>query len=277
MSYETILLERNDAICTITLNRPAKLNAMSTALWGELERAMDEVESDAAIRVLVLRGAGRAFSTGNDMSEPCSTMSEWYQRLQEISRRILKLWNLRPVTIAMVHGYCLASGCELAAMCDITIAAEDAKFGEPEIHHGSMAQVFLPWVLGMKRAKEFILTGDSIDAGTAERIGLVNRVVPVDRLEQETSALAQRLARIPAVGLEFNKRTINKMYEIAGLLDGRDYMDQVSTIVHVMMSEVAGPEGKALQEIKYKEGMKAFLSARSARIEGKPRDEGSGK
>ncbi|MCI0428156.1 MAG: enoyl-CoA hydratase/isomerase family protein, partial [Nitrospiraceae bacterium] len=260
---------------TITLNRPAKVNAMSTAMWVELEKAMDEAENDAAIRVLVLRGAGRAFSSGNDMSERTSSLGAWQHRLTEISRRILKLWNLRPVTIAMVHGHCLASGCELAAMCDITIASEDAKFGEPEIHHGSMAQVFLPWVLGMKRAKEFILTGDSIDAHTAERIGLVNRVVPPDRLEEETYTLARRLAKVPAVGLEFNKRTINKMFEFAGLIDGRDYMDQVSTIVHVLMSEVEGPAGEGLQQVKYAEGMKAFLKARAARMGAKGPEESS--
>jgi len=271
MDYETIVIARDGAIFTVTLNRPEKINAMSTAMWAELERAMDEAETDPAVRVLVLRGAGRAFSSGNDMSERTSGIGDWRRRVSEISRRILKLWNLRPVTIAMVHGHCLASGCELAAMCDITLAAEDAMFGEPEIHHGSMAQVFLPWVLGMKQAKEFILTGDPIDARTAQHIGLVNRVVPADRLEEETYALARRLARIPAVGLEFNKRTINKMYEIAGLLDGRDYMDQVSAILHVLMSEVSGPQGKALQEIKAKEGMKAFLEARASRMDGKDR------
>ncbi len=199
------------------------------------------------------------------MSEPCFTLREWHARVAEISRRILRLWRLPQVTIAMVHGYCLASGCELAAMCDLTIASDDARFGEPEIQHGSMAQVFLPWIIGMKRAKEFILTGETIDAHAAQRMGLVNRVVPRESLESETYALAAKLAAIPAEAIRFNKQTINKMFELAGLQHGRDYMDQVSAILHMLMFDVAGLEGEQLQKIKYEQGMKAFLQARAAR------------
>jgi enoyl-CoA hydratase/carnithine racemase len=266
MEYKNILLRVEQPIATITLNRPTKLNALSTALYVELEQAINEIDENREVRVLVLRGAGRAFCSGNDMSEVCSSLSEWRHRISEISRRILKLWNLRPVTIAMVHGYCLASGCELAAMCDLTIASEDAQFGEPEIHHGSMAQVFLPWIIGMKRAKQFVLMGEAINADEAERIGLVNMVVPPLRLEEETYALARRLARIPARGLEYNKRAINKMFEFAGLGHGRDYIDEVSTIVHSLMFDVKGPEGVNLQEIKYRDGVKAFIQARAARM-----------
>ncbi len=265
METKTILVEQEDGVATVTLNRPEKLNALSTQLYRELETALDRLEADAQTRVVVFRGAGRAFSSGNDMSEPCYTLRQWHTRVTDVSRHILRIWNLRPVTIAMVHGYCLASACELAAMCDITVASDDAKFGEPEILHGSMAQVFLPWVIGMKRAKEFILTGEQIDAREAERIGLVNRVVPGDELESETYALARRLAAIPGDATAFNKRTINKLYEFAGLQHGRDYMDQVSAILHVLMFEVEGREGEVLQNVKYEQGMDAFLKARRER------------
>ena len=260
-----ILVEQASAVTTITLNRPDKLNALSTKLYEELDRALEELERDASTNVIVFRGAGRAFSAGNDMSERCANMRQWRERLIDVSRRILKIWNHPKVTIASIHGYCLASGCEFAAMCDITIASEDAKFGEPEILHGSMAQVFLPWLIGMKRSKEWILTGDMMDAHTAERIGLVNRVVPRDKLESETQALARKIARVPPEAVEWNKKVINKLYEFSGLQHGRDYMDMVSTMLHMAMFEVEGKEGQKLQETKYQEGMKAFLKARAQR------------
>ena len=263
---ENVLFEVQGPVATATLNRPQKLNALSTALYEELEACYDRVAADDALRVLVIRGAGRAFSSGNDMSLPCRTLQEWRHRLTEIKRRTLKLWDLPKATIAMVHGYCLAGANELALACDFTVAAEGAQFGEPEIRHGSMAQLFLPFYVGPKKAREIILTGDYLTAVEMERLGLVNRVVPAASLEEETYALARKLAKIPSEAIRLNKRAMNKAMEVQGFRDSADYVDEVSTILHVMMFEVEDPEGAKLQEIKYEQGVKAFLQARAARF-----------
>jgi enoyl-CoA hydratase/carnithine racemase len=266
-TYENVRFETEGPIATITLNRPEKLNALSTALYEELEQCYDRVAADDDIRVLVLRGAGRAFSAGNDMSLPCRTLREWHERLPEIKRRTLKLWNLPKVTIAMVHGYCLAAANELALVCDFTIASDDAVFGEPEIRHGSMAQLFLPYYVGQKKAREIILTGDHIPAVEMERFGVVNKVVPRKSLEEETYALARKMVKVPPDAIRLNKRVMNKAMEHQGLRDTADYTDEVSTILHVLMFDVKDPEGQKLQDLKYSQGVTAFLRARAARFE----------
>lgn len=262
MELRTLLYEKRDRLATITLNRPQKANALSTELWHELERLLDRIEGDEGVRVVVIKGAGKGFSAGNDMSERCEGSQAWRQRLTHITQTTLKLWNLSKPTIAMVHGYCLAAACELAVVCDFVIAAEGAQFGEPEILHGSFAQLLMPWFVGLRKAKEIILTGENLSADEAYRLGLINKVVTPENLEEEVYKLAHKLSLIPPYAVSMNKRGINKAVEIMGILDAADYNNELSTIVHLLMFEVADAEGRGLQELKYQKGVKAFLESR---------------
>ncbi|MFI5266158.1 MAG: enoyl-CoA hydratase/isomerase family protein [Chloroflexota bacterium] len=262
-----VLYDARDAIATLTLNRPEKRNALDRELYEQLDQAFDRAEADEAVRVVVLRGNGPSFSSGNDMSQPSSgDLRQWRERLTATSRRTFRIWSFPKPVIAMVQGHCLAGACEFALACDMTVAAEDAKFGEPEIRHGSMAQLLMPWYIGHKKVKELILIGDVIDAREAERIGMVNRVVPNDQLETETYALAVKLAKVPPDAIMLNKRGINFAYEAMGIRSASDYVDEISTMLHVLMFNVKDEEGQDLQRIKYEQGMKAFLKAREARF-----------
>jgi enoyl-CoA hydratase len=172
------------------------MNAIDKQMLRELQDALDDVERDDALRVLIVQGAGGNFSSGFDLKEQMETRPSGFAAWREILDRdfstVTRFWHLKKPTIAAVRGYCLASACELALICDITIAAEDAIFGEPELKFGAgIVVMILPWLIGPKRAKEIILTGlDRIPAVEAARIGLINRVVPGNQLENEVRKAA---------------------------------------------------------------------------------------
>src|SRR5205823_11057363 len=170
------------------LTRPVKLNALSYQPVREPSAAIRRAAEDDEVKVVVLTGAGRAFSAGFDISEEADSRVEgaeqWRRILADDVELTLELWSLRKPTIAAVRGWCLAGGCELAMACDLIVAAEDAHFGEPEIRYGSgPVTLLMPFLLGQKKTNELLFTGDAIDAVEAERIGLVNRVVPGDAVE----------------------------------------------------------------------------------------------
>ena len=177
-AFQTIRLERDGAVARLTLDRPQRLNAINKQMLGELQAALDQVESDDAVRALVVAGAGGNFSSGFDLKEQMearpSGRAVWREILDRDFSAITRFWSLKKPTIAAVEGFCLAGGCELALCCDITIAAEDATFGEPELKFGAgIVVMMLPWLVGPKRAKEIILTGaDRIPAREAHAIGL---------------------------------------------------------------------------------------------------------
>jgi enoyl-CoA hydratase len=217
------------AIARIRLNRPKKLNAINGEMLDGLNEALDRAESDKAIRVVLLSGEGRAFSAGFDLDigTPAAGVSLAEHTRRELRRDfdlILRFWDCPKPTIAAVHGYCLGSSMEITAVCDITVAADDCLFGAPEVRFGSgIVCLILPWIIGLKQAKELLLTGDDkVDALRAASMGLVNRVVPANQLMTEADSVAQRIAANNELAVRLTKRAIHRSVEIAGLRDALD-------------------------------------------------------
>ncbi len=190
MDFECIIYEKNEGIATIKLNRPKVMNAMNKQLWLDFQVALEDVKNDADIKVLIITGEGRAFSTGADLKESKNRTVEEYRdylvELQETSRKIIRF---EKPTIAVINGYALGSGYELALACDIRIAAEEAQIGSPEAKVTSSvtggAMRLLQDLVGPGKAKELAFTAEYISGKEAERIGLVNKAVPLERLMDE--------------------------------------------------------------------------------------------
>lgn len=216
MDLECIIYETKEGIATIKLNRPKVLNAMNKQMWLDFQVALEEVKNDPDIKVLIITGEGRAFSTGADLKESKGRTIEEYRDylvgLQETSRRIIRF---EKPTIAAINGYALGSGYELALACDIRIAAEEAQIGSPEVKVTSSvtggAMRLLQDLVGPGKAKELLFTGDYIDGKEAERIGLVNKVVPLERLMDEAREMAEKIANNSA----FSIRMIKKGLQVA--------------------------------------------------------------
>ncbi len=263
-----ILSEHRDRLAVLTLNRPEKLNAVNGAMIEALDRALDAAEADAAVRVIVLTGAGRAFSAGFDLDmgvggsgkpDPAAVRRE----LENEFRIIMRFWDCPKVTIAAAHGYCLGSAMELALACDLTIAADDCRFGEPEVRFGSgIVAMLLPWLAGPKRAKYLLLTGDDrVSAADALAMGLVNRVVPAARLRDEALELGKRIATNDALAVKLTKQAINRSLDIAGM---REALRQaLETDVIIETSETA--ESREFNEILQRDGAKAAIAWRTGR------------
>jgi len=267
-TYETIRLARAGTVALLTLARPERLNAIDRRMLGELHEALDAVERDDDLRVVVVKGAGGNFSSGFDLKEQMEARPSGPQAWREILDRdfstIMRFWHLRKPTIAAVQGYCLAGGCELALCCDITIAAEDAVFGEPELKFGAgIVVMILPWLVGPKRAKEIILTGaDRIGAAEAARIGLINRVVPSAALESAALALARHIAIIDPELVQQTKRAINQSVETMGLVEALKAALDIDLAVEGKGSE----DKRRFMEIARKEGLRKAIAWRDARF-----------
>jgi enoyl-CoA hydratase len=211
MAYQTLLYNKSNAVAVLTLNRPEVLNAMNRGLWLDLQSALEDARQDSHITVVVLTGQGRAFSSGADLKESRSRTIEAYRSylegLQEVSRMILRF--PKP-TIAAINGYALGSGYELALACDIRIAAHEAQIGSPEARISSSvtggAFRLLQDLVGPAKAKELLFTAETIDGREAERIGLVNRAVPLVRLMDETFSMADRIAKNNLFSLKMIKK-----------------------------------------------------------------------
>jgi enoyl-CoA hydratase len=200
MAFDNLLLDRDAAVATVTINRPKVLNALNRQTVDELRRAMLELQHDPAIRVIILTGAGdRAFAAGADVNELADQTPDRARQLALTGQHVFHLVeHLGKPVIAAVNGYALGGGCELAMACTLRLAAEGARFGQPEIGLGLIpgygGTQRLPRLIGKGRALELMLSGDSITAADAERIGLVNRVVAFEELMPTAKALANRLA-----------------------------------------------------------------------------------
>ena len=220
MNYECIIYEKKEGVATIKLNRPQVLNAMNKQLWLDMQQALEDAAKDAEIHVLILTGEGRAFSTGADLKDSKDRTLEAYrdylEALQEASRKII---NFEKPTIAAINGYALGSGYELALACDIRIAAREAKIGSPEAGVASSvtggALRLVQDLVGPGKAKELLFTGDYIDGAEAERIGLVNKAVPPERLMDEADAMARRIASNSAFSVKMIKRGLNMAGEVS--------------------------------------------------------------
>jgi 2-(1,2-epoxy-1,2-dihydrophenyl)acetyl-CoA isomerase len=215
---EAVLYGVADGMATITLNRPEVLNAINGAVHRGILAGLERAAGDDAVRVVVIRGSGRAFSAGGDLKAVAA--GEDVGHPKALGRAI---WNLAKPVIAVVHGYCLGQACEMAGVCDLTVAGHSARFGEVEINHGWGPPLpITPFALGLKRAKEILLLGEMITAATAAQIGLVNRVVDDEALDAEVERIAGRIAGLKAEAVAANKRLVNERYERAGFLAGAE-------------------------------------------------------
>jgi enoyl-CoA hydratase/carnithine racemase len=261
--YEDLVLERHGPIAVVTLSRPRVLNALSTNLLREFDDALGRALDDPEVRVVVLTGAGRAFSAGIDLKEAADPMSsEEGERpyLATLLRRCLRIWDAEKPVIAAVNGYCLGHACDLAAVADLTIASESAQFGVPEVRHlGGVAAMVYPYLTPAKRGRAFLYTGDLIDAHEAEAAGLVNRVVPDDELMASAMELADKLCHIPAPALRQMKRAINRSYELMGLRETLEYnLESLSLILSVQSTKDLDERQRLIDT----GGLRAFLEAR---------------
>ena len=217
MNYENVTVERRERVGLIRLNRPQRMNALNDALAAELGQALAAFDADQGIGAIVITGNEKAFAAGADIG----AMAEWdYQQVYAdnyISTDWEDLRKVRKPVIAAVAGYALGGGCELAMMCDLIIAADTAKFGQPEVTIGTMPGMGgtqrLPRAVGKAKAMDWCLTGRMIDAAEAERSGLVARVVPADTLEQEALAVAAKIASYSLPVVQKIKEAVNRAYE----------------------------------------------------------------
>jgi enoyl-CoA hydratase len=252
----------------LTLNRPAKLNALSAELVAALTGAIEAATADDRIRVIVLEGAGRAFCAGYDLTEeaeggPLGPV-EWRELLAADVAATLRILDCPKPVIAQVHGYALAGGLELAMACDLVVAAEGTKLGEPEIRYGSApVTLLMPYLIGQKKTRELLLTGDLIDAVEAERIGLINRVVPAGRLVAEVDGLADRLARTPPEVMAPTKRMLNRAMDAAGFRLAVEAGIDLGAIINAADT----PEQREWDTIVRRDGLKAALAWRDRRYD----------
>jgi enoyl-CoA hydratase len=263
--FSLIDYERRGALALITLNRPDKLNAINADMVGEIGGALDIAEADDNVRVIVLAGAGRAFSAGFDLETgDAATDTEAVRRtLTKDFGIIMRFWDCPKPTVAAVHRYCLGSALEMAVACDVTLAADDCLFGEPEVQFGSgIVAMLLPWLIGPKQAKELLLTGDDrIPAERALQLGLVNRVVPAARLLDEALDLGRRIAANDQVAVRLTKLAVNRSMDVAGLRQALLQALELDVIIETTQT----PESRAFNEILNREGAKAAVDWRRAR------------
>ncbi|NIM44162.1 MAG: enoyl-CoA hydratase/isomerase family protein [Nitrososphaeria archaeon] len=214
MSFECILYEKSEGVAIVKLNRPHVLNAMNKQLWLNFREALLDAKADTAIKVIIITGEGRAFSTGADLKESTQRTQEQYREyltnLQDISREVIRLE--KPI-IAAINGYALGSGYELALACDIRIASEDAKIGSPEARVSSSvtggAMRLVQELVGPGKARELLFTAEYIDGKEAERIGLVNKVVPSSQLMESALEMARKIAENSSLSLRLIKNGLN--------------------------------------------------------------------
>ncbi len=223
MSFQNLIVEAKGPVGLITFNRPQALNALNSALTAELKQALDQLEADQAIAVIVVTGSEKAFAAGADIKEMKEkTFADVYSS-EFITRDWERLSQCRKPTIAAVAGYALGGGCEMALMCDMVIAADTAKFGQPEITIGTLPGAGgtqrLARAIGKAKTMDLVLTGRMMDASEAERSGLVARVVPAAELMNETLKCAEKIASMSRIAVMLAKESVNQAYE-TGLAEG---------------------------------------------------------
>ncbi len=258
MACETLIVERHLAVTLIRLNRPQALNALNGQLMDELTAVLDEAEADDGVRCLVITGSERAFAAGADIKEMASQDYVQVYREEFITRNWERVTRCRKPVIAAVAGYALGGGCELAMMCDFIIAAENAKFGQPEItlgvSPGAGGTQRLTRFIGKSKAMDMILTGRMMDAAEAERCGLVSRVVPLEKLVDEALAAAGKIAEQSPISMMLTKEMVEAAFETT-LSQG---VKLERRLFHSMF---------ALED--QKEGMAAFIEKRKPDFKGR--------
>lgn len=238
---ETIQYEQTGRVARVTLNRPEKLNAISRQLQRELIEALVEAERDDSVHVALVSGAGRAFSAGYDVvggsgvaATQASAISRDRDGLDDLVRNWLRIWDLRLPVIAKVHGHCLAGGTQLAIICDVTITADDARVGAPQLPLGAgFVASFWAWQIGAKRAKEFFFpVGSMITGREAADLGLFNRAVPAQQLDEWVDDYVEQVARTPKEILILQKAAINRTAEVQGFRQALMAGVEIDAIAH---------------------------------------------
>lgn len=270
MEFQCLKYLRKDSICYLTLNRPEKLNALNAVMMSEIREALEAIEADPDIRVVILTGAGRAFSAGFDLErEPGDAdphqmqVDEWRGHLKSYVDTFLMVWNLSKPVIAAVNGYALAGACELVQVCDIKIASDRAVMGEPEIRAGVGPPLLItPFSVNLATAKELLLTGDTVDAHEAARIGLVSRVVPHDQLMEECERVARKMIMLSPLGVKMTKLAVNRTLEGMGFLSSVQHNLELMTHFDTNTT----PEQDEFNAIRESKGLRAALDWRDARF-----------
>ena len=270
MNYETITYETEGPLAWITLNRPEKLNAINPQMVTELMAATDRAQINDDVRVIVLKGEGRAFSAGFDLESTClpdcadEEREGLKRKFQQDFDMIMRFWDSPKPTVAAVHRYCLGGGMELAMACDITLAARDCRFGSPEVLYGSGAvALLLPYIVGPKIAKEMLLTGnDRIDSELAEKWGLVNRVVKEEKLIDKARETALAIARNDQVAVRISKQAINNTFEIGRMRDALKHGLELGIAIESADTE----ESREFRDILRRDGVKAAIDWRERKL-----------
>lgn len=263
-----VRIEKNNKIGILTMNAPEKLNALSDDMLCGIYDGIQTLENDEEVRVIILRGAGRAFCAGFDLSpreHPFTTIRDWLEHAKLGNRTMFAIWDCKKPVIALVQGYAMGGGCDLAMVCDFTLSADNAVFSEPEIQFGSATPFFLmPWALRMKQGRKILLTGDRISAQEAEQIGMVTRVVPEAELESSGMHLATKLFKIPTPAMSLNKQAINRCYEIRGMRHSILAGEQIFSVAHMTHT----PENDAFFAVAKEKGLKQAFKWRDMQFAG---------
>jgi enoyl-CoA hydratase len=276
MSWETIIYEEIGRVARVTLNRPETHNVQNARLILELDEAVKKADFDPEIRVIILRGTGKSFSSGHDLSaSPNDRLQQEFlaRHRRSVEDRLeveeefylekcLAIRNLKKPTIAAIHGNVVLGGMMLAFMCDLVIAAENTRLWNPSLRHcGTGGEILvLPFEIGFRKAKEYLWTGDFIPIHEAERLGMVNRVVPDDQLDKEAVRLAERIALMPPVAVKINKRYLNKIQDHIGMSMAFEYHFAMHQLAHAT-KESADWHAEAAEHFK-KKGFKGWLDFR---------------
>ena len=280
MSYQDILYNVDEGIATITLNRPAVMNALSPNLEAEMHRAFDEADADRAVRVIILTGAGAGFCAGYDQgpakdgkkkSDPTGrTIAEfiegWQRNDAEIAARWAHMWRLGKPIIAAVNGWAMGGGFWYQLAADITIASDRAVFAQPEVRHISNSSFLFTALCGWKAANRWALTGDHFDAEEALRIGMVNEVVPHDQLMERSRALAKRIALVPEPAVRLNKAIAMQGLQASGVYAALLLEGSLGAMAHSSHNE----QREKLLEVQRTQGVKAYLEMRDGPFQPEP-------
>jgi len=281
MSYQDLIYSVEGKVATVTLNRPERMNALSRPLEAEMRAAFDEADADRNVRVIILTGAGAAFSAGYDQAAaPASGVrpsdphgkshAEYIEHWERLDGHRIDnwthLWALGKPVIAAVNGWAMGGGFWWQLACDITIASDKAVFAQPEVRHISNTSFLFTALCGWKVANRWALTGDHFDAHEAYRIGMINEVVPHDELMPRVRALAERIALVPEPSIRMNKAIAMKGIQAAGLTSALLLEGALGAIVHSSHNE----EREKLFEAQRSKGLKAYLELRDGPFHPEP-------